>query len=204
MQVSRNQNTSLLLPKISLLDSIKRIKWQQTRYAAIHRSEPNSLSDDHSELVPLLPISNRTVKRLRANDSVDYPCESRSSSDSLQTAKPSSWGLCCFWHLIIDLLSLWQHAAQRPFELLRTGLLPHKGRYRLSMGCSPWKIVYGGVSYQLHRCDVKTKVGYRQSPYQQNTPRLSGVFCFCVPLMSRALGGWGVSQYWKYNDLYRF
>jgi hypothetical protein len=41
------------------------------------------LSDDHSELVPLLPIPNRTVKRLRANDSVDYPCESRSSSDSL-------------------------------------------------------------------------------------------------------------------------
>jgi hypothetical protein len=34
-------------------------------------------------LVPLLPIPNRTVKRLRANDSVDYPCESRSSSDSL-------------------------------------------------------------------------------------------------------------------------
>ena len=45
---------------------------------------PNSLSDDHSELVPLLPIPNRTVKRLRADDSVDYPCESRSSSDSLQ------------------------------------------------------------------------------------------------------------------------
>ncbi len=38
---------------------------------------------DHSELVPLLPIPNRTVKRLRADDSVDYPCESRSSSDSL-------------------------------------------------------------------------------------------------------------------------
>jgi hypothetical protein len=34
-------------------------------------------------LVPLLPIPNRTVKRLRADDSVDYPCESRSSSDSL-------------------------------------------------------------------------------------------------------------------------
>src|SRR3990167_1083276 len=41
------------------------------------------MSDDHSELVPLLPIPNRTVKRLCADDSVDYPCESRSSSDSL-------------------------------------------------------------------------------------------------------------------------
>jgi hypothetical protein len=29
-----------------------------------------SLSDDHSELVPLLPIPNRTVKRLCADDSV--------------------------------------------------------------------------------------------------------------------------------------
>ena len=27
--------------------------------------------DDHSELVPLLPIPNRTVKRLRADDSAD-------------------------------------------------------------------------------------------------------------------------------------
>src|SRR5512146_3219629 len=28
------------------------------------------MSDDHSKLVPLLPIPNRTVKRLRADDSV--------------------------------------------------------------------------------------------------------------------------------------
>ena len=28
------------------------------------------MSDDHSELVPLLPIPNRTVKRLCADDSV--------------------------------------------------------------------------------------------------------------------------------------
>ena len=43
----------------------------QTGFAAEHRSRPNSLSDDHSELVPLLPIPNRTVKRLCADDSVD-------------------------------------------------------------------------------------------------------------------------------------
>ena len=29
------------------------------------------LTDDHSKLVPLLPIPNRTVKRLRADDSAD-------------------------------------------------------------------------------------------------------------------------------------
>ena len=32
----------------------------------------------HSELAPPLPISNRTVKRLSADDSVVLPCESRS------------------------------------------------------------------------------------------------------------------------------
>ena len=31
------------------------------------------MPDDHSKLVPLLPIPNRTVKRLRADDSAD-PC----------------------------------------------------------------------------------------------------------------------------------
>ena len=65
------------------------------------------MSDDHSELVPLLPLPNRTVKRLRADDSVDYPCESRSSSDSLQSKNPQVeiWGflLCGFE---IDLLSV--------------------------------------------------------------------------------------------------
>ena len=29
------------------------------------------MSDDHSEVVPLLPIPNRTVKRLSADDSAD-------------------------------------------------------------------------------------------------------------------------------------
>ena len=37
---------------------------------------------DHSELEPPLPIPNRTVKRLCADDSADYPCESRSSPGS--------------------------------------------------------------------------------------------------------------------------
>ena len=37
---------------------------------------------DHSKLEPPLPIPNRTVKRLCADDSADYPCESRSSPGS--------------------------------------------------------------------------------------------------------------------------
>ena len=39
-------------------------------------------SDDHSGVEPLLPISNRTVKRASADDSRVRPGESRSSSDS--------------------------------------------------------------------------------------------------------------------------
>src|SRR4030067_1004142 len=63
-----------------------------------------SLSDDHSELVPLLPIPNRTVKRLRADDSVDYPCESRSSSDSHKVKSPTLCWAFCFMDLNLDLL----------------------------------------------------------------------------------------------------
>src|ERR1700687_4242029 len=43
------------------------------------------MPDDHSPLEPRLPISNRTVKRRRADDSADYLCESRSSSGTLQS-----------------------------------------------------------------------------------------------------------------------
>ena len=35
------------------------------------------LLGDNRDLVPLLPISNRTVKRVIADDSVVRPCESR-------------------------------------------------------------------------------------------------------------------------------
>ena len=47
------------------------------------------MSDDHSELAPLLPIPNRTVKRLCADDSVHSVCESRSSSDSYNQKSPT-------------------------------------------------------------------------------------------------------------------
>src|SRR5574344_1326221 len=36
---------------------------------ATDRSDKKFMPDDHSKLVPLLPIPNRTVKRLRADDS---------------------------------------------------------------------------------------------------------------------------------------
>ena len=57
------------------------------------------MSDDHSELEPRLPIPNRTVKRLSADDSADYPRESRTSSGTHETEKPDldEAGLFRFW-----------------------------------------------------------------------------------------------------------
>src|SRR5262245_32734549 len=39
--------------------------------AALERAQQQVMPDDHSEVVPLLPIPNRTVKRLCADDSAD-------------------------------------------------------------------------------------------------------------------------------------
>ena len=44
------------------------------------------MPDDHSELVPLLPIPNRTVKRLCADDSAD----SRVKVGHCQAIKPET------------------------------------------------------------------------------------------------------------------
>ena len=56
------------------------------------------LSGDHSEVVPLLPIPNRTVKRLSADDSADCPCESRTLPDSqCQKAQLEIAGLFALW-----------------------------------------------------------------------------------------------------------
>src|SRR3979409_1512357 len=46
---------------------------------------PNSLLGGHSELDPRLPIPNRTVKRLCADDSADCPRESRSPPGAQKT-----------------------------------------------------------------------------------------------------------------------
>ena len=45
--------------------------------AAPKATRQQVMPDDHSVAVPPLPIPNRTVKRLHADDSADYPCESR-------------------------------------------------------------------------------------------------------------------------------
>src|ERR1700681_3579504 len=54
------------------------------------------MPDDQSPLAPPLPIPNRTVKRRRADDSADCPCESRSSSGTLKTKRPDHVGAFVF------------------------------------------------------------------------------------------------------------
>jgi tripartite-type tricarboxylate transporter receptor subunit TctC len=57
-------------------------------------------SDDHSELEPRLPIPNRTVKRLSADDSADYPCESRtlSGTHSKSPVLITGFFFACYFH----------------------------------------------------------------------------------------------------------
>ena len=55
------------------------------------------MPDDHSEVVPLLPIPNRTVKRLCADDSADSRVKvgHRQATTALKTPSASSaWGFC--------------------------------------------------------------------------------------------------------------
>jgi hypothetical protein len=48
------------------------------------------MPDDHSELVPLLPIPNRTVKRLSANDSADSRVKV-GHCQALMPKRPTNW-----------------------------------------------------------------------------------------------------------------
>ena len=53
------------------------------------------LPDDHSKLVPLLPIPNRTVKRLCADDSADSRVKvgHRQALTALKTPLSQDWGV---------------------------------------------------------------------------------------------------------------
>ena len=63
------------------------------------------MSDDHSELVPLLPIPNRTVKRLCADDSVHTYVKVGHRQTPYKAKSPSLvWGFFVLWNLVYDLL----------------------------------------------------------------------------------------------------
>ncbi|MEY3517572.1 MAG: hypothetical protein RLZ89_432 [Pseudomonadota bacterium] len=60
------------------------------------------MPDDHSDVVPLLPIPNRTVKRVSADDSADSRvkvghCQAITASES-PTRK--SWAFCFANHIL--------------------------------------------------------------------------------------------------------
>src|SRR5882672_9626790 len=58
---------------------------------------PTRLLGGHSELDPRLPIPNRTVKRLCADDSADCPRESRSPPGAQKTTpRVNPLGVCFF------------------------------------------------------------------------------------------------------------
>jgi hypothetical protein len=88
------------------------------------------------------------VKRLRANDSVDYPCESRSSSDSLQTKNPlrKRWGFFVCIEFNVDLL---ERSENKPLW------------YRAAC--------FGDTNKTNQK--VGAKVGHRQTPYKTKSPR---------------------------------
>ena len=52
--------------------------------------------DNHSEVEPPLPIPNRVVKRLSADDSADYLCESRTLSGTHEDKCPTLGGAFAF------------------------------------------------------------------------------------------------------------
>jgi hypothetical protein len=55
--------------------------------------EANKLKpDDHSELVPLLPIPNRTVKRLCADDSADSRVKVGHRQANIRVKRPAYVG----------------------------------------------------------------------------------------------------------------
>ena len=69
----------------------------QIGLAAPKAARQQVMPDDHSEVEPPLPIPNRTVKRLCADDSEQLARESRSSSGKLLKTKGQLSLAFCFW-----------------------------------------------------------------------------------------------------------
>ena len=77
------------------------------------------MPDDHSKLVPLLPISNRTVKRLSADDSAD----SRVKVGHRQ-ASNSTKRLTIRWGVLLYAMSFLIHMQLPQFFIDLQGFLP--------------------------------------------------------------------------------
>ena len=60
------------------------------------------MPDDHSDVVPLLPIPNRTVKRVSADDSADPRVKvgHRQAITASESPTQKSWAFCFMWVII--------------------------------------------------------------------------------------------------------
>ena len=64
------------------------------------------MPDDHSKLVPLLPISNRTVKRLSADDSADSRVKvGHRQAFTARNAPPLGGAFCFVFPLLLHGMS---------------------------------------------------------------------------------------------------
>ena len=61
------------------------------------------MPDDHSEVVPLLPIPNRTVKRVSADDSADPRVKvgHRQAITASESPTRKSWAFCFYRSLFV-------------------------------------------------------------------------------------------------------
>ena len=111
----------------------------------------------HSELVPRLPIPNRTVKRLCADDSVDYPCESRSPPNSpFQSPDAQHQGFVHFKSKEYSNQTEHHHAHS---QCLLSPLLPQRFKASINVSkaaCKHLKHVYRPYLFNFN--NFKTKV----------------------------------------------
>ena len=69
------------------------------------------MPDDHSEVVPLLPIPNRTVKRLCANDSADSRVKvGHRQAPNARNAQSSDWAF------FLEIMKIFKKSAKSVVE----------------------------------------------------------------------------------------
>ena len=86
----------------------------------------SSLPSDNRDLVPLLPISNRQVKQIFADDSLDFSCESR-----------SSLGFFYYPSFLFDMNYSYSTLKLIKYHLLAGGLIAFPTEYIYGIGCNP-------------------------------------------------------------------
>ena len=96
-RVDRNQKVKVQLQQHCTADS------KLYEFAVLTQSAQQPvMPDDHSEVVPLLPIPNRTVKRLCADDSAGSRVKV-GHRQAIKSKPPSeTTGAFCFASLIVD------------------------------------------------------------------------------------------------------